>query len=154
MDGQFVYEPALPSVGRNWLPVLRIVLTLLGGLFMILGATGPWIFDVAGTDLTYEGYVESVFGGDVASPPEGVSTTFVAVGMVAIVLGVVALLGLFSRTGMPTRMAGVVALVLMLIFVFTAADADVELGSGPYVVMFGALVALIGGIAGRATKPG
>jgi vacuolar-type H+-ATPase subunit I/STV1 len=153
VDAQFVYKPALPLARRKWLPVLRIVLTLLGGLLMISGATGPWVDDVAGVDLTYEGYVETVFGGDVASPPEGLSTSFVAVGLVAIILGVVAVLGVFSRTGMPTRMAGVLAVVLMLAFVFTVMDADVSLGSGPLVVLAGAVLALLGGIAGRVRKP-
>lgn len=52
---------------------------------------------------------------------------------------------------MPARVAAV-AIVLMLIFVFTASDAEVSLGSGPYVVLFGAVLALIRGIAGRAAK--
>lgn len=149
MDAQFVYKPMLPPFGRNWLVVLRLVLTLLGALLMLLGAFSDWVPDLPGTELTYEGYVEGVFDADVPSPPEGLSDTFVSLGLVAIVLAVVAVLGLFTQTGLPTRVAGGLGLVLMLIFVFTVNDADIDVSGGPYVVLIGALMVLIGGIMAR-----
>jgi uncharacterized membrane protein YphA (DoxX/SURF4 family) len=141
--------PKPPKVPYNWLPLLRIVLTVLGGLLMILGAFSDWAPDVAGVELTYEAYTDTVFSSDLPPPPEDVSTTFVSLGLIPIVLGVIALLGLLSETGKATRMAGGIALVLMLVYAFTVASKDIALESGVFLVMFGALVALAGGIAAR-----
>lgn len=158
LDAQLVYRPPPPPVPKppkepyNWLPVLRIVLTLLGGLLMILGSFSNWVPDVAGVELTYEAYVESVFGNDLPPPPEDLSTTFVSLGLIPIVLGVIAMLGLLSPTGKATRIAGGLALVLILIFIFTVADADFPIESGTYVVLFGSLLALVGGVVARLDK--
>jgi hypothetical protein len=155
MDAQLVHRPPPPPVPKppkkpyNWLPVLRIVLTLLGGLLMILGSFSDWVPDVAGVEFTYEAYTDTVFGSDLPPPPEDVSTTFVSLGLIPIALGVIAMLGLLSETGKATRIAGGLALVLMLIFAFSVADADLSLASGTFLVLFGAFVALLGGIAAR-----
>lgn len=149
LDAQFVHKPSLPPIRKGW---LRIALTLLGGLLMVLGAFAAWEEGVDGVDLTYETYVESVFESDVPSPPDGLSDTFVSVGLVAIVLGLLAMLGLATQTGKLTRVAAALALLLMLVFVFTVADADFSVGSGAFVVLLGSIVALIGGIMARAAS--
>jgi hypothetical protein len=152
MDAQFLHRPLLPPIGRSWLVVLRVLFTVAGALAIILGAFDNWLPGVRGVDLTYESYVEDVFGNDVRSPPESLDTIFVSLGLVAIVLGVLALLGLATRTGLPTRLAAGLLLLLMAAFMFTVVDADISLGSGAFVVLVGAIVALLGGIAGLAVK--
>lgn len=152
MTAELVHEPLLPTFGPAWLVVLRILLTVLGALVMVIGANGEWLNGLAGTDLTYEIYAETVFGGDVPSPPEGLNTLFVSLGLVPMVLAVFVLLGLASRTGLLTRLAAGVALLLMIGFAITVATSDASLGSGVYVVMLGAVLALVGGIVGIASK--
>jgi hypothetical protein len=152
MDAQFLHRPLLPPIGRNWLVVLRVLLTLAGALAMILGAFADWFSGVRGVDLTYEQYVEDVFGNDVPSAPDAPDTIILSLGLVAIVLGVLALFGLASRTGLLTRLAAGLLLLLMGVFIFTVVNADISLGSGAIIVLAGAVVALLGGIAGMAGK--
>jgi len=155
MNAELLHRPPLPPAphfGREWLPVARIGLTLLGALLMILGANRAWLNGVKGVDLTYENYLQTVFNADVASPPERLDPIFVSPGLVVIVLAVLALLGLAGRTGLFTRLAAGVALLLMLGFVLTVATSNASLGSGPWVAIFGAILALAGGVVGIANK--
>lgn len=152
LDAQLVYRPLLPPFGRGWLIVLRIVLTLLGALLMVLGAFSEWYPGVDGTDLTYEGYVESVFEADTPPPPDNVDSIFVSVGLVPVVFALFVVLGLASRTGLLTRLAAGFALLLMVVFAFTVANAGFSLGSGIIVVILGSILALIGGVCGMAGK--
>jgi hypothetical protein len=143
LDAQFVHRPSLPPIGRGW---WRILLTLLGALMMVGGAFATWAGDVDGLDLTYEGYVEGVFESDVPSPPDGLSDTFVSVGLVAVVLGLLAALGAVTRTGRLTRVSAGLAALLLAVFAFTVADADVPIGTGTWVALLGAILALVGGV--------
>jgi hypothetical protein len=143
MDAQFVHKPSLPAIGRGW---LRLLLTLLGALMMVVGAFATWAGDVDGTDLTYEAYVEGVFEADVPSPPDGLSDTLVSVGLVAVICGLLAALGLATQTGKLTRVSAGVAAVLLVVFAFTVADADISIGSGVWVALLGAILALVGGV--------
>jgi len=152
LDAALVYTPLLPAFGRSWWLVLRILFTLLGVLLMIVGATSEWYADVAGTELTYEGYVESVFQADTPSPPATVDSIFVSVGLIPMVLAVFALLGLASRTGLLTRLAAGFALLVMIAFAFTVANAGLSLGPGVFIVILGSVLALIGGVCGMVGK--
>ena len=152
MDAQLVYRPLLPPIGRGWLVVARILLTVLGALMMVLGSFGEWLPGTNGTDLTYENYVEAVFRTETPPPPEGVDSIFVSVGLVPIVLAVFVLLGLASRTGLLTRLTAGFALLLVAAFTFTVANAGLSVGSGLVVVLVGTVVALIGGICAMAGK--
>ncbi len=152
LDGQLRYRPMLPPLSRNWLIPLRVLLTLLGALLMFVGANGDWFPGVDGTDLTYESYVESVFDTETPPPPETVDSIFVSVGLVPIVFAVFAVLGLASRTGLLTRLAAGFALLVMVVFAFTVANAGLSLESGVFVVILGTVLALVGGICGMAGK--
>lgn len=152
LDAQLVYRPLLPPIGKGWLVLLRVLLTLLGAALMILGAMSEWFLGIDGTDLTYETYVEQVFETDTPSPPESVGDTFVSVGLVPIVLAVFVLLGLASRTGLLTRLTAGFALIVMVVFAITVANAGISLGSGVFVVIAGTVLALLGGICGMAGK--
>jgi hypothetical protein len=152
MDARLVYRPLLPPIGRGWLVLARILLTVLGALMMVLGSFSEWLPGADGTALTYENYVESVFRTETPPPPEGVDSIFVSVGLVPIVLAVFVLLGLASRTGLLTRLAAGFALLLVGGFTFTVANAGLSVGSGLIVVLVGTVVALIGGICAMAGK--
>jgi hypothetical protein len=155
MDAELLHRPPLPAAphfGREWLPVARIGLTLLGALLMILGANGAWLNGVKGTDLTYASYMETVFQTDVKAPPERLDAIFVSLGLVVIVLAVFALLGLAGRTGLLTRLAAGLALLLLLAYALTVGTSSASLGSGTYVAIFGAVLALGGGVVGIANK--
>ncbi|HEY7073270.1 MAG TPA: hypothetical protein VH479_24305 [Acidimicrobiales bacterium] len=155
MDAELLHRPPLPPAphfGREWLPVARIGLTLVGALLMILGANRAWLNGVKGTDLTYASYVDTVFQADVAAPPARVDRIFVSLGLVVIVLAVFALLGLAGRTGLLTRLAAGLALLLLLAYALTVGTSNASLGSGTYVAIFGAVLALAGGVVGIANK--
>ena len=152
MDARLVYKPLLPPIGRGWLVVARILLTILGALLMVLGSFGEWLPGANGTDLTYENYVESVFRTETPPPPEAVDSLFVSVGLVPIVLAAFVLLGLASRTGLLTRLAAGFALLVVGVFTFTVANAGMSVGSGLVVVLVGTVLALIGGICAMAGK--
>ena len=155
MEAELLHRPPLPKAphfGREWLPVARIGLTLLGALLMVIGANRAWLNGVKGVDLTYENYAQTVFDTDVPSPPERLDPIFASLGLVVIVLAVFALLGLAGRTGLLTRLAAGLALLLLLGYVLTVASSSASLGSGTYVAIFGAILALGGGVVGIANK--
>ncbi len=136
---------------------LRILLTLLGAALMILGAFLGWFNfgDVppgadlpggAGTELSWS----LLYSTD---DPFGASF-FASVGFVAIILGLLALLGLALSTGWLTRLAGVLGIVVIVAYAITlyrVADADLsisEIGIGAWMVAGGGLVVLIAGFLG------
>ncbi|MGH2691169.1 MAG: hypothetical protein ACRDHM_01560 [Actinomycetota bacterium] len=138
----------------------RIVLTLLGAAGMVVGAFLNW-FNVpnsedipAGVDLGTPG-IE--WGWSVLysteTDPFGASF-FESIGFVAIVLGLVAVLGLALRTGWLTRLAGVLAIVVVVLYAITlyrVPDQDLSIGQiglGAWAVAAGGLVVLIAGFLG------
>lgn len=124
----------------------RIVLTLLGAAGLIVGAFLEWTRGLAGTDLRIRALVTVRF-----APSDRFVTT---VGFVAIVLGLLAVLGLAGGTGWLTRLAGalgIVAFILFAIQVYRSPGA-VRIGPGAWVALAGAVVALIGGFLGRRPR--
>jgi hypothetical protein len=145
-----------PTVGGL---MTRIVLSVLGAAGMIIGAFLPWFaFEptqvpptagMAGTEIANSVYYST-------ADPFG--ATFVeSAGLIAIVLGVLALLGMAFRTGWLTSVAGVlgiVAFALVLITLYRVPDAGFDLsniGIGLWIVLAAGVVALIGGFFG--TRP-
>jgi hypothetical protein len=135
-------QPA-PTSGIGSL-ALRIGLTLLGAAGLIFGSMMGWFRTVAGTNVA----VGSFWG----SP--GKTEAFLrSAGLVTIVLGLVAIVGLAPRSGWLTRLAGalgLVAAILLVIQVYRAPGSDsvVDLGIGFWLVVAGSIVALIGGFMG------
>jgi hypothetical protein len=132
----------------------RVLLTVLGAASMIVGAFLSWFASEqvppgAGTDGTSMDW--SIFFS--TEDPFG-AAFFTSAGLVAIVLGILALLGLALRTGWLTRVAGVlaiVAIVLYTISLYRVEDAGFgigELGLGAWLVLVGGILALIGGFMG------
>ena len=135
----------------------RILLTLLGAALMILGAFLSWfnfgdvppgaqVPDGAGIAFSWSSFYST-------SDPFGASF-FTSAGFVAIVLGLLALLGLALSTGWLTRLAGVLAIVAIIMYAITlyrvpGADLSIsEIGIGAWMVAAGGLVVLIGGFVG------
>ncbi|HET6952641.1 MAG TPA: hypothetical protein VFI47_19825 [Acidimicrobiales bacterium] len=152
MDAQLVHKPPLPPFGPGWIVLMRVLFTLLGALLMVVGAFAEWYPDTAGTELTYENYVETVFQAETPAPPSGVDSVFVSVGLLPLVLAVFVLLGLASRRGLLTRLTAGFGLLVMIVFAFTVGNAGISVGVGIILVILGLVLALIGGICAMVGK--
>ena len=145
-----------PSVGGL---MTRIILSALGAAGMIIGAFLSWFaFEATEvpptTGLTGVELSNSIF----YSTADPFDASFVAsAGLVAIILGLLALVGMALRTGWLTSVAGVlgiVAFALVLITLYRVPDAGFDVtnvGIGLWLVLAGGVVALIGGFFG--TRP-
>ena len=141
---------------------LRIVLTLIGAAGMILGAFLAWFSfgdAPAGADLPGNKGIEMSW--KILYTPDGGTSTypfdnsfFTSIGFVTIILGLLALLGLALRTGWLSRLAGALAIVVVVLYAITlyrVPDADLSIsdfGIGVWVVAAGGLIVLIGGFLG------
>ncbi|MGH2737997.1 MAG: hypothetical protein ACRDHH_04215 [Actinomycetota bacterium] len=137
----------------------RLVLSVLGAAGMIIGAFLAWLRFGEGMvppniGLTGIEISSSIFY--VTDEPFG-SSFIGSAGLVAIILGVLALLGMAFRTGWLTSVAGVLGMIayaLVLITLYRVPDADFDVsnvGIGLWVVLAGGVLALIGGFFG--TRP-
>ena len=122
---------------------LRIALTLLGAAALVVSAFATWIQGELGVDLTVRSLWMTRFN---------TSATFVAtVGFVAIVLGLLAIVGLAPRTGTLTRLVGALSIAMFVLFLIQVYRADrtlSDLNWAPWLVLAGGVVALIGGFLG------
>ncbi|MGH2675235.1 MAG: hypothetical protein ACRDKA_12825 [Actinomycetota bacterium] len=137
----------------------RIALSVLGAAGMIIGGFLAWFRfgeqeAPPGVGLTGIDVSNSVF----YSTDEPFGASFISsAGLVVIVLGVLALLGMAFRTGWLTSLAGVlgiVAFALVLITLYRVPDAGFDLsnvGIGLWIVLAGGVIALFGGFFG--TRP-
>src|SRR6478609_3390287 len=142
--GSFIQESS------DWRPVWRGILTLLGGLLMIVGAFLPWSAGPAlrGIDFTATKVDELSDQFALVPLPDIASQPFASAGAAIIVLAVVAMIGLFGPKGRLTRWAAAIAAVIALGFVVSAAInvllvARIDVGS--FVVLAGCVCAFIGG---------
>jgi len=142
--------PAAPVAARRpYSPVglaARFVLTALGAAGLIIGAFLHWVNNITGVRLDDRVLYKTSF----------ISTgTFVrTVGFGAIVLGLLALLGMALRSGWLSRIVGalaVVGFVLVAIGVYRA-NGGQALQVGSWIVLAGGVVALIGGFFGTRRK--
>jgi hypothetical protein len=152
LDGAFVQAPSLPKIERWHVIGLRVVLTLLGALIMILGAFLPWLFGERGLDVGYDEYASAAFDASLASPPSGLETVS-SVAMPAIFFAGLALLGIFGK-GRLTRFAALLAVLLYVAFLITLVRAGEDAGIGLWAVIFGGVIAFVGGLLGYVKRPG
>jgi hypothetical protein len=125
----------------------RIVLTILGAAGMIAGAFLAWGGDATGTEVEFKVFYSTEVGGQ-----SGIASS---AGLVFIVLGLLALLGLAFRTGWLTRLAGalgIVAAVLVVISAYRADESITFFELGFWLCAGGSLVALIGGFLGSRER--
>ena len=124
---------------------LRVILTLLGALGLIVSAFLPWLDGVGGLELPLRALIETTF--------TETSSTFTTVGFAAIVLGLLAVVGLAARFGGLTRAAGALGIVMVILFAIQVyrETGSVEMREGAWVALGGAIVAVIGGFMGWGT---
>jgi hypothetical protein len=123
---------------------LRIVLTLAGAAGLIVGAFMDWVQGSMGTEIGVRALWASRFG---------VAAFARSAGLVMIVLGLVALVGLAPRTGWLTRLAGALGIVAFVLFTIELyrAPGGLSLATirpGLWICLAGAVLALIGGFFG------
>jgi hypothetical protein len=120
----------------------RLVLSLLGGAALIVGAFLDWTRGVTGDKLTNHALVKTEFFAQ--------SDIVKTVGGIAILLGLVALVGLVDRTGWLTRLAGALGIVLSVLFaieVYRSSTHQVQ--AGAWLALAGGIVLVLGGFLGR-----
>ena len=132
----------------------RILLTLLGAAAMIIGAFLDWFAapgDVPAPSSAGTSFSWSIF---YSTDEPGGASFFASAGFVAILLGLLALLGLALRTGWLTRLAGVLAIVVIVLYTITlyrvedAGFSIAQIGLGAWIVAAGGLIVLIAGFLG------
>ena len=135
---------------------MRILLTLAGAAGLIVSAFLPWITgtqgDVEGVNLD----VRTVWIPQRAYAPT--EANFVeTMGFAAIVLGLIAIIGLAPRSGWLTRLAGAIGIIGFILFVIqlyrSSGNFDVsDLQLGAWLLLAGSVLALIGGFLGTRVR--
>lgn len=126
-----------------------MLFTLLGSAGLIVAAFLDWIRPdgIQGTDIGYRAFYRVNFSVD--------ATFLRSVGAVSIAIGLLAILGLASRSGWITRLAGALGIIAFALFTITLyrADADLpaSLGPGTWFLLGGGIVTMFGGFF--ATRP-
>lgn len=132
------------TAARPGLEAGRLILTLLGAAGLIVGAFLDWSRDTAATRLTARGLIQT----DFATRSDIVKT----VGGVAILLGLIAVVGLIDRTGWLSRLAGALGIVLFILFtVEVYRSDDHSLQAGAWLALAGGIVLIIGGMLAPRT---
>jgi hypothetical protein len=127
------------SPGRG---VLRLVLVALGAAGLFVGAFLEWVNGVNGIDLSNRVF----FTTDVRA-----TTQFLAsAGLIAIVIGLVALLGLTLINGWVVRLAGIAGIIAFVLSVISMARAQgfslpQDIGIGLWVLLAGSALTVIAG---------
>ncbi|MGH3417517.1 MAG: sugar:proton symporter [Actinocrinis sp.] len=115
--------------------------TLIGGAALIIGAFLNWTRAVTGDELSNHALVKTEF----LTQSDIVKT----VGGIAVLIGLVGLLGLVDRTGWLTRLAGALGIVLFVLFaveVYRSSQHQVQ--TGAWIALAGAVVLVIAGFFG------
>jgi hypothetical protein len=126
----------------------RIALTIIGAAGLIVGAFMEWVSSPVsrkGTDMSVRVLWTT------ARP--GTATFVLSVGFVAIVLGLLAIVGLAFRSGWLTRLAGALGIVAFILFAITmyrstATSFPDSVGWGAWFALAAGLIAVIGGFLG------
>jgi hypothetical protein len=139
------HETTTARPGMAWAAMgVRILLTLVGAAGLIVGAFMDWIQGTSGVNIDIRALWESGFDRE--------GETFIAtIGFVAIVIGLVAILGLAPRSGWLTRIAGALGIVLFVLLAIQVYRADLtvqDIEAGAWIALAGGVVALIGGFFG------
>jgi hypothetical protein len=138
--------PAAPIAARRpYSPAgvaARFILTALGAAGLIIGGFLNWVSNIDGVRLDDRALYQMSFID---------TSVFVrTMGFGAIVLGLLALLGLAFRSGWLTRIAGALGIVGFVMFAIQLyrANGDQVIQLGGWICLAGAIVALIGGFLG------
>ena len=140
--GMHAAQPVAFASARPGTEVGRIVLSLLGGAALVVGAFLDWTRGVVGTDLTNKVFVQT----DFSSRTDIVKTA----GGIAVVLGLLAVVGMVDRSGWLTRLAGALGIVAFALFAIEVyrASAPHSVQSGAWMVLGGGVVLTMAGLLG------
>lgn len=128
------YAAARPGIEAG-----RLIMTLLGAAALIAGAFLNWTRDKSASTITGR----SLFQTDFANR----SDIYKTVGGLAILLGIIAVVGLIDRTGWLSRLAGALGIVLFALFaVEVYRSVDHSLQAGAWLALAGGIVLIIGGM--------
>lgn len=136
-------RPMITGAGQSML------FTMVGSTGLILAGFLEWIRPdrLLGTEVSYRSFYRTDFvthGG-----------FFRSAGAVSVAIGLLAVIGLASRAGWITRLAGALGIVAFALFTITLYRMDLDvptaLGAGPWFMLGGGLVAMFGGFF--ATRP-
>jgi len=140
---------ARPAATTSWGGMAaRVVVTLIGAAAMIFSGFLDWIASRSVIDLGISMLWK-------LTPHTG-RYFFTTVGFAAIAVGLLSIVGLAPRGGWLTRLAGALGIVLFVLFLISIYRAPGNFGvgtlrAGPWVLVAGSVVALIGGFLG--TRP-
>lgn len=127
------------TAGRPGLEAGRLILTLLGAAGLIVGAFLDWTRSTAGTSITARSLVQTDFATR--------SDIYKTVGGLAVLVGIIAVVGLIDRTGWLSRLAGALGIALFVLFtVEVHRSADHTLQAGAWLALAGGVVLIIGGM--------
>ena len=120
-----------------------MLFTLVGSAGLIVAAFLDWIRPdgIRGIDISYRAFYREGFSVD--------ATFFRSAGAVSIAIGLLAIIGLASRSGWITRLAGALGIIAFALFTITMWRIDANLprslGPGTWVMLGGGLVTMFGG---------
>ena len=138
-----------PTITRFRLYLLRVLFTLLGAGVMTLGAFLDWVGPVRGTQFTIPQFLHVALKQS-GSPPTSSFAFFISCGLAVIVLAGVAAIGILTRRGRPTKLGAGLAILLLIGFVVEMSSNN--LGIGPFVSLFGSVLALAAGFLGTSKR--
>ncbi|HXF56521.1 MAG TPA: sugar:proton symporter [Actinomycetota bacterium] len=151
--GEAHAHPTVPASSRAalWASLgARVLLSLAGAAGLVLSAFLSWTGGRSGVNMDVRSlWDEGAFGASTGSFVE-------TVGFAAIVLGLLAIVGLAPRSGWLTRLAGAVAVAGSILFVVQATRAGggvSDVGPGAWVALVAGVVALVGGFFGTRAAP-
>lgn len=153
-SANFIQAPRFTTGSVRW---LRVLLTLIAAGLMIFGAFQSWTTGVRGVELDYQKYGEMAFDATLSGVETNLSSElvsfFTSAGFVTIFFAVLVALGSLTRSGKTTRVAGALALILILalfavLFVSPKAIDNPTIDSGGAIAAAGALLAIIAGSVG------
>ncbi len=150
---RYGYRAAVPPRGWSWAGLsMRILFTLAGAAGLIVSAFLDWVSGVEGVELD----IRTVWIPQRQYAPT--EANFVeTMGFAAIVLGLLAIIGLAPRSGWLTRLAGAIGIVGFILFVVqlyrSSGNFDVsDLRLGAWLLLAGSVLALIGGFLGTRVR--
>jgi len=144
-----VERPVEPVVSPIDGMAQSMLFTLLGAAALIVSAFLEWIRPdgVDGAALSYRVYFDADFGTQAAFARSA--------GAVAIGIGLIAIIGMATRSGWLTRLAGALGIIAFALLSITLyridADLPSSLGVGTWVLLGGGLLTMFGGLF--ATRP-
>ena len=149
-------QPVAPSRsarrGFSWGSLaVRFLFSLLGAAGMVVGAFLVWVHQskAKGVDVSARAFVQSNFSTQAQFAK--------SLGVVIIILGLLAIVGMAFRSGWLTRLVGVLGIVGFVLFVIelhrSKASLPGSIGLGAWIALAGGFLALIGGILGGRARP-